>query len=194
MKAKYIRLGGITFAVLVLSAMTATDHLVPGKPVLAPLAGTRFCIRYPDDCKKTVGDGKDAVKLVTLTPERRAELNEVNARVNKNIFPQAQNTTAGTEKWMISPEAGDCGDYVVTKRHKLLARGWPSGTLLLTEVALRSGEHHLVLIARTNEGDLVLDNLKQTVRTVVEAELDYKWVRIESFDNPQFWNKVRERT
>jgi len=71
--------------------------------------------------------------------------------------------------------------------------GWPSGTLLLSEVVLRSGEHHLILVARTNVGDFVMDNLTQAVRTVAVAKSDYKWVRIESSDNPEFWNKIRER-
>jgi predicted transglutaminase-like cysteine proteinase len=195
MRAKYIALGGVLSAVSMLTAMKTTDHLVPGEPVLAPIADTRFCMRYPNDCKKTAGKDKtDAVKSVILTPEHRGELDEINASVNRSIVPQVQAENAVNDNWLIAPAAGDCNDYAVTKRHELLAKGWPSGALLLVEVKLPSGEHHLVLIARTNEGDLVLDNLKSTVRTVAEASLNYKWVRMESANEPKFWNKVQMPT
>jgi predicted transglutaminase-like cysteine proteinase len=193
MNPKNIVLGGVGFLVLVVSihaATTAINHLTPSSPVLAPLAHTQFCIRYPNDCKNT--DKKSATNPVALTPERRAELDEVNARVNQSIVAQDQHATPATEKWLVAPAFGDCNDYVVTKRHELLAKGWALHSLLMTEVALPSGEHHLLLIVRTSEGDLVLDNLKPTVRTVAEAEVDYKWVRMESDRNARFWNKVRE--
>jgi predicted transglutaminase-like cysteine proteinase len=34
--------------------------------------------------------------------------------------------------------------------------------------------------------------LNPRVRTVAEAEVDYKWVRMESNDNPNSWITVRE--
>jgi predicted transglutaminase-like cysteine proteinase len=52
----------------------------------------------------------------------------------------------------------------VSKRHELLRRGWPARTLLLSEVVVSSGEHHLVLVIRTRNGDLVLDNLTPQVK------------------------------
>jgi predicted transglutaminase-like cysteine proteinase len=202
MKMKFIVFGGASFAVLVVAtiiasdhfAMTAMEHLTPGEPALAPMGDVLFCLHNPDDCKKTSGDRKNVAKPVALTPDRRTQLDQVNAGVNQSIIPQAEPETAGFGVWVINPVAGDCNDYAVTKRHDLLAKGWPPETLLLTEVALQSGEHHLVLIARTNEGDLVLDNLHPTVRTVAEADLDYKWVRMESSDDPKFWNKIRKST
>ncbi|MEI9803960.1 MAG: transglutaminase-like cysteine peptidase [Pseudolabrys sp.] len=109
-------------------------------------------------------------------------------------MPQAQPNNPATEQWLINPIAGDCNDYAVTKRHELIQKGWQADVLLLSEVELRSGEHHLVLVARTNECDLVLDNLKSKVRSVAEAELDYKWVRMESSGNPMFWTKLEKPT
>ena len=70
------------------------------------------------------------------------------------------------EVWLVAPHQGDCTDYAVTKRHELLARGWSSHSLLLTEVVVASGEHHLVLVVRTSEGDFVLDNLNAHVRPI----------------------------
>nr|WP_249804494.1 MULTISPECIES: transglutaminase-like cysteine peptidase [unclassified Bradyrhizobium] len=41
----------------------------------------------------------------------------------------------------------------------MLQRGWPARALLFSEGVVISGEHHLVLLVRTQSGDLVLDNL-----------------------------------
>ena len=95
------------------------------------------------------------------------------------------------ETWDIRPPAGDCNDYVVTKRHALMQKGWPANALLMTEVERHSGEHHLVLVARTSADDVVLDNLTRNLRTVAEAAADYKWVRMESPDDPKYWDRVR---
>jgi predicted transglutaminase-like cysteine proteinase len=40
-------------------------------------------------------------------------------------------------------------------------------SLLLAQVVIPSGEHHLVLLVRTRESDLVLDNLAENVRPIV---------------------------
>jgi len=92
------------------------------------------------------------------------------------------------EEWLISPDAGDCNDYAVTKRHELLARGWPARLLILAEVVVPSGEHHLVLVVRTNAGDLLLDNLNANIRPLSAAR--YGWVRAQSPENPKFWSTI----
>ena len=42
--------------------------------------------------------------------------------------------------------------------------GFPSRALLLAEVVTSWGEHHLVLVVRTKEGDFVADSLHPRVR------------------------------
>ena len=49
----------------------------------------------------------------------------------------------------------------------MLGRNWPPRVLLLSEVVVPSGAHHLILVVRTKEADLVLDNLNANVRPVV---------------------------
>ena len=96
---------------------------------------------------------------VTLTKARKAELAKVNREVNRAIRPQENPNGVTAEEWLVAPRDGDCNDFAVTKRHELLARGWPSRSLLLAEAVVASGEHHLVLVVRTREDDVVLDNL-----------------------------------
>jgi predicted transglutaminase-like cysteine proteinase len=155
-------------------------------PALAPMSHTFFCLKYRDDCKvdKTVA----ADSIVTLTSGRRAELERVNAAVNRAIIPQPNTKGLAGEVWLISPRAGECHDYAVTKRHELIALGWPEQDLLLSEVVTSWGEHHLVLVVRTSDGDFVADNLDPNIR--IWSQTPYQWVRIQSPGNPMIWSTL----
>ena len=162
------------------------ERLQMQAPALAPMAHTRFCLQYADECRpqRMVFRGGS----VKLTDERWAELRSVNTMVNRAIRPEANTRGVVNEEWVISPVAGDCNDYAVTKRHELIKRGWSPRALLLAEVVIGSGEHHLVLVVRTSAGDVVLDNLNANVRLVGATR--YRWVRMQSPKNPQFWSTV----
>ena len=153
---------------------------------LPPMAFTQFCLKYPSDCKpQRLLFGGDRVELNKM---RRAELENVNRTVNSSIHPERNEEGLAGEKWLLGPVRGDCNDYAVTKRHQLIARGWPTRTVLLSEVVTVSGEHHLVTIVRTNGGDLVLDNL--TDRILPWSRTHYRWVRIQTPKNPNYWASV----
>jgi predicted transglutaminase-like cysteine proteinase len=157
-------------------------------PTLPPIGHSRFCRRYPDDCKVHATDFR--YRNIALTPERWNELNSVNRNVNRSIFAEATSSDGKIEAWAIAPRSGDCKDYAITKRHELLARGWPSRALLLSEVALPSGEHHLLLVVHTKSAYLVLDNLNDEVRPAAMTYNQYVWVRIQSPQNPTLWMRV----
>jgi predicted transglutaminase-like cysteine proteinase len=165
------------------------DQIRLDLPVLAPMAHVRFCLRYHKDCEIRGIDFRH--RNIPLTSDRWNELNAVNREVNQKITPEPNLGGVATEEWLISPKAGDCNDYAVTKRHILLAHGWPSRALLLSEVVVPSGEHHLVLVVRTKNIDLVLDNLNANIRSVAMTYRQYQWVRVESPQNPKFWTTVR---
>ena len=155
-------------------------------PALAPMAHTRFCVQFPADCEAQPVDFRQ--RNVELTEARWTELNTINRAVNREIIPQRNLGGVMTEHWLVAPQTGECHDYAVTKRHELLARGWPARSLLLSEVVVPSGEHHLVLLVRAKDADLVLDNLSANIRTV--SETPYKWVRVESPSDPKYWSSV----
>jgi predicted transglutaminase-like cysteine proteinase len=156
--------------------------------LLPPIGHSRFCLRYPDDCEVRGIDFRR--RNIVLTLARQIELNSVNRQVNREIVPKLTAGNGATEEWLISPPAGDCKDYAITKRHELLARGWPSRALLLSEVVIPSGEHHVVLIVRVKDVDLVLDNLETDIWSVAMTHGQYQWVRIETPQNPKFWTRV----
>ncbi len=160
-------------------------------PALPPIGHSVFCLRYPDDCK--VHEIDLAHGNLVLTSERWNKLNIVNRDVNGRILAEVTSGNGPIDEWAISPPTGDCKDYAVTKRHELLASGWPSRDLLLSEVVLASGQHHLVLVVRVKDADLVLDNLTDNIRLVTMTFDQYRWVRIQSPRNPMFWMHVLSR-
>jgi predicted transglutaminase-like cysteine proteinase len=156
---------------------------------LPPIGHSRFCLRYPEDCRIRGDDPRR--QGIVLTPGRWGDLDKVNRSVNRGILAEVTPGDGTTEEWIISPHAGDCKDYAITKRHELLGRGWPSRSLLLSEVVLPSGEHHLILVVRVKDADLVLDNLNDEIRLAPMTYAQYRWVRIQSPENPRFWLRVQ---
>jgi len=156
---------------------------------LAPMAHTRFCLDYPQECmasKMVFRGGR-----IKLTSQRLADLVAVNAAVNASIEPERNDSGGARERWVLSPARGDCNDYAVTKRHALIARGWPPSSLLLAEVVTAWGQHHLVVVVRTNSADLVIDNLSATISSWSISY--YRWVRIQTPENPMYWARISSR-
>jgi len=160
-------------------------------PSVAPFSYTHFCLRYTVECR-VHGRAFRKPRKIELTQARWSELQEVNSRVNRAIVPQLYNGRKPFDTWRIAPTHGDCNDYAVTKRHELLAKGWPSRALILAEVVTSWGEHHLVLVVRTASKDVVLDNLNPSLREWTQAP--YQWVRAQSPNNPKIWSTVSGAT
>jgi predicted transglutaminase-like cysteine proteinase len=158
-------------------------------PALPPIGHSRFCVHYPQDCRVQGIDFRK--RNIAMTSKRWDELNQINRDVNNAIFAVATAENDTVAEWAISPSMGDCKDYAITKRHELLVRGWPSRSLLLSDVVLPSGEHHLLLVVRVKDGNLVLDNLSNDIRLVAIA---MTWTRIQSPLNPMLWMRVQNPT
>jgi predicted transglutaminase-like cysteine proteinase len=167
---------------------SAIQHIKFETTTLAPMAYTQFCLRYEDECRTKIMFRGGPVQL---TAERWDDLKEVNKAVNEDIIPERNELGLAGETWLISPDRGDCNDYAVTKRHELLDRGWPARALLLSEVIVSSGEHHLVLVVRTKSGDLVLDNLTSQIKPW--SRVPYRWVRIQMPNNSRLWATIAGR-
>jgi predicted transglutaminase-like cysteine proteinase len=167
----------------------AIQYIKFDAPTLPPMAFTMFCLKYTEECKprRMVFRGG----RLKLTAERWADLREVNHSVNTGIRPQANLEGLAGEKWLLHPASGDCNDYAVTKRHELIAKGWPARAVLLSEVVTNWGEHHLVVVVRTFSGDLVLDNLTENI--MPWSRKPYRWVRIQMPKNPNYWASLGDR-
>ncbi|MBR0715876.1 transglutaminase-like cysteine peptidase [Bradyrhizobium liaoningense] len=159
-------------------------------PTLPPMAFTQFCLRYENECKPRLMVFRRG--RLKLTPQRWAELNQVNRQVNLAIRPEPNLEGLAGEKWLLHPLSGDCNDYAVTKRHDLIAKGFPARSVLLSEVVTSWGLHHLVVVVRTFSGDLVLDNL--TGHILPWSKKSYRWVRIQTPNNPNYWASLGDRS
>lgn len=171
-------------------ASRPTDSAVDSRPVvqrasldptrleLAPLDYTRFCLRHAADCELGVPDA-----VIEMTPELEAAIEQINRGVNQRI-----RSVKATTDWRIDPESGNCNDYVVTKRHELLALGLPASALLIAVARTPAGEGHLLLLVRTDRGDLVLDNLSPEIRR--RGETRYAWIKRQSARDASLWERM----
>ena len=80
---------------------------------------------------------------------------------------------------------GDCEDYALLKRQRLMQLGWPASALLMTVVFDERNEGHAVLTARTAEGDFILDNKTSTIK--LWNQTPYAYVMRSSYLDPRVW-------
>jgi predicted transglutaminase-like cysteine proteinase len=177
---------GVVAAIAMLLAQTVSTaapsgepHMHTGRPTLAPMAFIVFCQKMPSRCEPPA-----SIETVTLTPEKRAQLQSVHREVNSTIRFKSDPPNVELP-WREGAKVGDCDDYAMTKRGRLLDLGWPMSALLLAVAAVPTGEYHLVLVVVTDVGDLVLDNLR--AEPVPWHVLPYRWIKRSTPKDPQAW-------
>ena len=70
---------------------------------------------------------------------------------------------------------GDCEDYALEKRRRLIEAGVPAETLSMAVAVTARGERHAVLVVAFESGDIVLDNL--TPWPTPWSQLNYTWIQ-----------------
>lgn len=124
---------------------------------------------------------------VLMSPQLLASLQRVNVGINQDIKPEYEK--AGTkDNWQVNLAKGDCEDYALTKKTKLLGQGWPSDALLITIVDTEYGERHAVLTVSTNRGDYILDNLMSKVINVEISK--YKFLTRQGIKSKFSWTRL----
>ena len=175
---------GLTYPVVAGEGPEGAFMVTTG-PTAQPIGHYEFCRRYTDECSIRSSAGQ----RVRLTPDLWNQLVAVNATVNLTIEAATDDEIFGRpEVWAYPDVAGDCEDIVLLKRHELIARGWPVGTLLVTVVRQRNGEGHAVLTVLTDRGDVVLDNLQP--RVLLWNQTDYAYVKRQSETNSGRWMAI----
>lgn len=155
--------------------------------VSAPAAFLDFCNRYPEDCLPPM----KGISKVNLDAERMRELNTVNSDVNDTLFFNSDLAT--TDVWDYPQDnIGDCEDFVIEKRKRLMDLGWPEDTLLITMVKKRipnfaGRKDHAVLTVRTAQGDYVLDNEIRSAVAWTTANRLFDYVMIQTQMDPKIW-------
>ena len=151
---------------------------------LSPFAHTKFCIANPGECRPRNNHKGDRI---TLSPRNWSILREVNNSVNRSIKPRRDRG----DRWSVNIRAGDCEDYALTKRRRLISKGFSSSALVIATGTLPGGRHHAVLMVKTDRGDYVLDNLRNSV--VSWNRVPYRWQKRQSSRNPRQWVSLSGR-
>lgn len=156
--------------------------MTEGDPVEAPMGFTDFCMRHPEECSSST----NKPRRPTLTAKRAAELVVTQLRVNRRIAYATDRQNHGKgEFWTYPQSRGDCEDYALEKRRRLIALGWPRSALLLTGARMMNGQKHLVLVAVTDKGDFVLDNTSEIIRPW--KSVNYRWLSRQSRFDESDW-------
>ena len=202
MRVKIQKAAVLALVALGLSGPAAADPVVAGRGqdrasafmrvfgVTSPPYGfVEFCERMPAECR----DGRLEEARVPGNGERMVQLDRINRSVNAEIEPATDLELYGvTEYWTIPQNGkGDCEDYALLKRQRLIAMGWPQSALLMTVVMDEKNEGHAVLTARTAHGDFVLDNKTDELR--VWYKTPYRYVMRQSYLNPRIWMSLDPR-
>lgn len=164
-------------------AVEATPHMAVYQYVRPPPVFLDFCARFRDQCEPTAETEWD------VTPERLMQLFEVNHSVNHSMQAVLDQDLYGVSDYWTIPIVpyGDCEDYALVKRKRLMELGWPSNRLLMS-LAIDNGEGHAVLIAVTPNGDLVLANEVADIRPWHETP--YQFVSRQSNEHPREWRSL----
>jgi len=200
MRPSVMFLAGVTAALFASGAALANPGAVSrgqdyGSPFMRvfglaqpPYAFVEFCERLPRECAQ----GQQEEQRFHASPERLAQLDAVNRTVNHQIEPVTDIELYGlTDYWTIPTTKGDCEDYVLLKRKRLMELGWPASALLITVVRDERGDGHAVLTARTMQGDFILDNKTDEIR--VWHRTRYDFVMRQSYLNPRVWMSLDTR-
>jgi predicted transglutaminase-like cysteine proteinase len=194
MKPRAIVLAGVASVLLASGAALANpaavargqDYASPFMRVFGlaqpPYGFVQLCERRPQECSQ----GQQEEQRFNASPQRLAQLDEVNRAVNHEIEPVTDIELYGvTDYWTVPTGKGDCEDYVLLKRKRLMALGWPASALLITVVRDERGDGHAVLTARTIQGDFILDNKTDEIK--VWHRTRYDFVMRQSYLNPRIW-------
>lgn len=98
----------------------------------------------------------------------------INSEVNLSVtYKTDLEQYSKLEHWEVAGKFGDCEDYALLKRERLIAIGFEKSKLHLACCWTELNEYHCVLIVETNNGVFVLDNRYAQVKT--PSELPYRW-------------------
>jgi len=147
-----------------------------------PVGHLEFCKTHPSECQPY----DSIVQATTLTEENWQQLVSVNAYYNQTVVPVTDAELYHVDEFWTYPNGyGDCEDFVLAKRRDLINAGWAPSTLMIAVVREANGDGHAVLIARTDRGDLVLDNQAGTIE--LWSNTPYRYIKRQSQADAGQW-------
>ncbi|MBY2925947.1 transglutaminase-like cysteine peptidase [Rhizobium leguminosarum] len=158
----------------------AGSSLPVTRSIGAPVGFAAACAKYKWLC------GRMAAQQLN-DQAGTALLQKVNRAVNGRIIPGEDRPSSRNKDVWSLPVAGrgDCEDYALQKMKDLIEAGFPSNRLALSVVIGPHDQNHVVLIARTDGGDYVLDNLTSAVR--LWRTTGYTFLATQDFQSRTGW-------
>ncbi|MBB3441194.1 transglutaminase-like cysteine peptidase [Rhizobium sp. BK379] len=141
----------------------AGQPLPVGRNIGAPVGFASACASYRWLCHET-----SAARRARGPAEQAGMplLRKVTRAVNLRVRSTEDSSISGNgDAWTLPVGGrGDCEDYALQKMKDLIDAGFPASRLALSVVIGPHDENHVVLIARLDDGDYVLDNLNNAVK------------------------------
>ena len=185
--------GAVSASAQTLAALpnTAAIGKVESVGTARPVQGwVKFCERYQGECEINPAESS----TITLNSRNWKTLNAVNRKVNASIKPRTDMEHWGVvDRWdMPDDGAGDCEDFQLLKRKILVEQyGMPKRAFRMTVVIDEQGEGHAVMMVRTDEGDVILDNKRSAI--LPWHQTGYIFVKREGQDGRE-WVSLGEQT
>lgn len=163
-------------------ADSRSPSMLTGGLTSQPIGHYEFCQKYTNECNQ---------RSKMTAPPKITEfgwnlVRKINSEVNNSIIAMTDLDIFGRDEvWEYPTEVGDCEDFVLLKRKKLMEKGFSAADLLITVVRKPDGEGHAVLTLRTSEGDFILDNLEEDVK--LWTATDYTYLKRQASFNTGRW-------
>ncbi len=151
--------------------------------VSSPAGANNLCARYGWACSRSAAprpiSGQDLDLAIRL-----------NRQINRQVVSISDQGQYGrAEHWALpTARGGDCEDFALIKKKRLIEAGLDPQMLLISTVLDRDRNAHAVLIMRTGQGDFVLDNLRDEV--LHWRQTGYTYLRMQDPANPTRWTAV----
>ncbi len=173
-------LSGLAQGAFALDATRPGAELPLRATVSAPSGAKALCSLYRWACAAGTSDAPLGAQQIEVAVRINRE---ANARI-RPVTDEAQYHVA--EKWALpTARGGDCEDYALYKKARLIEAGISPDRLLLAAVLDRQGKSHAVLVLRADGADLVLDNLRGSVTRWDET--GYSFLRMQDPRDPARW-------
>lgn len=141
---------------------------LPLGPVVAPPRG------YTAMLARSASYARRWSALIVLTPEAWAVIRQERETLEWAFEPDP----AARDEW--NPAAngvGDCEDWALACRRRLVMAGFPRDALLMAVCKTPASEDHAALVIATDRGDYVAD--VRRMETLPWAETGYQWIAVE---------------
>lgn len=159
-------------------ALTSSPVLEPVKTEDGSQAGA------PQQSIDVVADRLQSFK------HRLSQLEAVNRRVNANVIQRTDLQNYGVAEFWTRAGAGpgasgDCEDMAIEKRWELIDQGYPEEDLFYAVAYREDIGLHVVLVAHTERGDLILDSRSPYITSWQRAP--YIWIKRQRPGDGMHW-------